>query len=245
LKLLSQSVDLSPKQKGIVSTHMGFITTLLQPYSVEFLLDSKNGFTSEIVRNKFQVMLGTKSNVRTSDEAKHLGAKQGTVGNLSQPMVPKAALAGNAALQFQDEEAFKQALSNVRNDQSETTWLLATYAAKNTIGLLGSGTGSIEDLSSLLEEANVNFGLLRVTEVIDKSVTTKFVYIKWQPEAVPYMKKADIGTKKGAIDDLFRPFHVDFQVSEKKDLSTAIVMDKVAAASGKKSNVRASSEKPL
>jgi len=104
--------------------------------------------------------------------------------------------------------------------------------------VLGSGSGTVEDMTALFEPDNVNFGLLRVTEVIDKSVTTKFVYIKWQPESVPAMKKADVSTKKGKIDDLFRPFHVDFLISNKSEISTQIVMDKVSSASGSKSHVK-------
>jgi len=237
-KLLSSShVAIPPVKKALISTHMGFITKLFQPYHVEFLLDSASEFTPDMVHHRIQTMMGTKSNVRTADEAKALKPSGPSASKSSGPSVPSAA-SNTAKIGFADEEAFKAALKDVRSDASATTWLLTSYAAKDTLSVIATGSGGVEELVGHLEDANADFGLLRVTEQIDKSVTTKFVYIKWMPDSVPYMRKADISTKKGPLDDLFRPFHVDILASDKSELSASIISDKVASASGAKNNVK-------
>jgi len=114
--------------------------------------------------------------------------------------------------------------------------MVASYIGKHTLSVIGTGSGGVEEMVEKFEESNVNFGLLRIIEVIDKSQTVKFIYVKWQPESVPPMKKAEISVKKGAIDDLFRPFHVDFLISNKSEISAQLVNDRLASVSGAKSH---------
>ncbi len=52
------------------------------------------------------------------------------------------------------------------------------------------------------------------------------------------VSKAAINVRKGDIDALFSPFHVDFFVSSSTDLTEKIIVDKVGAASGSKINVK-------
>ena len=54
--------------------------------------------------------------------------------------------------------------------------------------------------------------LSRVIEQIDKSKTVKFVYLKYQPENVPPMQKAQISVLKGAIDQLFQVCYLDWMM---------------------------------
>jgi hypothetical protein len=237
-KLLSDNVTLPPMKKALISTHMGFVSKIFQPFHVEFLLNSASEFTPDMVHNRIQTMMGTRSNVRTNDEAKALKPTGSAVAKSHGPSVASAS--STAKIGFTDEEAFKNALKGVRSDSPDSTWLLTSYSAKDTLTLIRSGAGGVEELVGALEDGNVNFGLLRVTEQIDKSITTKFVYIKWIPDSVPYMRKADVGTKKGPIDDIFRPFHVDVLASDKSELNSAAIADKVASASGAKNNVRSS-----
>jgi len=53
------------------------------------------------------------------------------------------------------------------------------------------------------------------------------------------MTKAAINVRKGEIEKAFSPFHVNLQLSNKAELTAQHITDKVAAASGQKSNVKA------
>lgn len=52
------------------------------------------------------------------------------------------------------------------------------------------------------------------------------------------MKKAKVGTHKGDIGEAFSQYHVDFTISEAREISDEIVLQKVQRYSGSKSFVK-------
>jgi len=84
-------------------------------------------------------------------------------------------------LVFADEAGAKDAIADVRNNDTPTDWVLFTYSdkAKNTLDLTGKGTGALSALKGHLDVAKMSYGLVRVTDKIDNSVTIKFVFICW------------------------------------------------------------------
>ena len=52
------------------------------------------------------------------------------------------------------------------------------------------------------------------------------------------MLKARIGTHKGAVEALFRPYHVDIVTEEIGDVTEAHLLDRISTASGTKSHVK-------
>jgi len=135
---------------------------------------------------------------------------------------------------FSDEAAAKQAFANVRSNERPENWLLLTYSdsAKNTLDLVGSGSNGIEELKSHLSDSKYSYGLLRVTDKIDNSVTVKFVFIVWCGEKVPFVKKAQITTHKGSVTELFGQAHNEVHASTQDELSESIIMSRVRDASG-------------
>jgi len=57
----------------------------------------------------------------------------------------------------------------------------------------------VEALSKSLNATSIAYGLVRLTEKIDESNTTKFVRITWVGESVPATRKALVTTHKVAI----------------------------------------------
>jgi hypothetical protein len=146
-------------------------------------------------------------------------------------------------LVFSNETEANEALSQVRSNTIETNWCLFTYAegAKNTIELVGKGNGGVEELKGRLDPAKMFYGLVRVTDKIDNSVTVKFVFIVWCGEGVPFVQKAKMTTHKGSITKLIGQFHNDINCSNTSELSDDIVMRKVRDASGTSVHVKDSS----
>lgn len=231
VKLLSD--QLPAITRAIYSTHMGFVTKLFQPYHMQFLLDEKIQLSQQSVAEQLQFNMGTRSRVLGKQEAEQKMKKNVNTYARSDLV----ATGSNDSIKFVNEDEFKQAIAEVRKDDCETTWFVAAYTARNTLSVVAKGSGDVTQLLEAVQDDFVNFGILRVTETIDKSVTTKFVYIKWQPATVPAMKKAEISTKKGLIDAIFSPYHVDFFIENKSEISTEIVANKVADASGSRVRV--------
>jgi len=137
-------------------------------------------------------------------------------------------------LVFSDDAASTGALKDVRSNSSPTNWVLFTYSSsnKNNLDLVGRGEGGVDELKSHLNESKMFYGLVRVTEKIDNSVTVKFVFIIWCGTQVPFVQKGKMTTHKGSITSLIGQFHTDINCSEFNELSEEIIMRKVHEASG-------------
>jgi len=149
-------------------------------------------------------------------------------------------------LAFSDEERAKQSFQELRSNDHPSNWILFTYSdtAKNTLDFIGSGTGGVEELKGRLEETKASYGLVRVTDKIDNSVTIKFVFIVWCGEKVPFVRKAQITTHKGSVSKLFGQYHNDIHASNLDEITESIIMGKVSDASGTAHHVKAAAVSP-
>jgi len=235
LKCMSQT--LSPVKRARYSTHRGFIVELLSPSHVEFDIGDPSEIDEKAIMAKFGKASGTYSHVTDKEES--LMARKMRTNKKVEHLVN---ISSDQEMIFVDEDAFTGALKDIRDDSNGTDWMLASYVKKNTIGLIGRGEGGLDELMDSVEEKGVNFAMLRVTETVDSSETVKFVFIKWQPAHIPSMLKAEISTKKGALDKLFTPWHVDFFIETKDEISNELVHEKVSAAAGTKDNITSGHE---
>jgi len=251
-------LGMKPLRKALISTHKGQVMTMMKPFHVNHSASDKGDLDERMIEAMIAANAGTAIHVTEKRENKSketpkpepvavtpapkknitpIGAQRVSISSNESKTNPALKAAGSTTIGFLDEESFRQAMRTFRNDKESQDWILVSYAKKDTLSLIGTGSGGVDELLTRVEDDNVNFGLVRVIDIIDKSRTVKFAYIKWQPDSVKPMKKAEIGTRKGAIDAIFAPYHVDIHVSQKKDVNQGIIMNLVMAASGSKSNV--------
>lgn len=229
VKILSDT--LPPMQKAKIATHSGFITKLLEPFHEQILLSDHQELTNALVTAKLQSIMGTKSRVLSGSEVQ--STKRPSV---HESKGPTAAIAAQL-ISYENEELFKAGIKSVRSDQNGNNWFAASLSGQTCMQILGSGDGGLTAMLASFQDDAPCFGLLRVSDQIDNSKTTKFVYVKCLPATVPPMRKARLTTLKGAIDAIFQPFHVEFFVEDKAELTDEIVADKVGSFSGSKLNV--------
>jgi len=234
LKLMTNNV--SPLLRGKVATHAGFIQSLLQPSQVSFDLLDKADFSEEVVMAKLGAYTGTRTNV-TEKKTDMFGSgravgQPSSYGKAGSNVGAGAVAAAPTTLSFTDESAFRAAIAAVRDDANPATWVVSEWAAKNTIGLLGSGEGGIDQLLEAVNDNNACFALLRVSDVYDGHTTVKFVYLQFKPNSLSPLTRGAIGTMTGAIEKLFHPYHVALEFENKGEVSHDLVMKKVQAASG-------------
>jgi len=138
------------------------------------------------------------------------------------------------SLKWIDLEGIKEAINDVRNDKTETNWVLLTYQGENTndVKLLGKGDGGIPELISYLRDEIVGYGLVRLVEKFDDSDTVKFVFIHWIGEKIHRMLRARKGTHIGAIKEILAPYHTDVEAEKLSEISEEIIVKAVARASG-------------
>jgi len=135
---------------------------------------------------------------------------------------------------LKDEQAIRDAIREVRRDDSAADWCLITYDApkSKTLQFHASGNGGLNELITHLTETVVMYGILRKTEKIDETVAVKFCFVDWRGENINRMQRANLGVHSGAIKELFHPYHVDIQPTNHGEITEAIIMQKIKNASG-------------
>jgi len=228
------SANVTGLRKAKLSTHRGFVTKVFEPYHMEIEIDSPSELTVEMVTEKIQDTMGTKSRVTQKEATVRVDRHDKAREELKKG--PAAAKESGVSIGFDDEHAFKQAIADVRSDANPTTWMMSKYVDKKVF-LLGSGQGDVSELVPLLKDDEISYGLLRVTDKIDNSTTVKFVFIAWTGSQVKPQTKALVSANKGSIEVLFEPQHVKFFSSDTKEFTVDNILDRVQTASGSKSRV--------
>ncbi|MES1917360.1 MAG: hypothetical protein MHM6MM_009093, partial [Cercozoa sp. M6MM] len=146
--------------------------------------------------------------------------------------VPRRA-SGGAALKYVDEAEFQAGVAAVHDDESPVQWFVAEYASKNTLAALATGESDVNqgEFMQYFEEQKVRFLVVRVVDVVDGYDTVKFAHVFWQPDSVRPLTKAYVGTLRGRISELFRPYTVDIFATETEDCTPQAIIDKVMSAS--------------
>ncbi|XP_063694559.1 coactosin-like protein isoform X1 [Bolinopsis microptera] len=135
-----------------------------------------------------------------------------------------------------DEEAVMAGYADVRDDESETKFLMLTYQDENTkIGVSKSGADYSEVLTDLGGEEGESlraYVYLRVVTGDEMSKRHKFVLLTWCGPSVPALKKAKMSLEKTLVKNLMRSFAVEIQASELEEMALDNIMDLVRKSGG-------------
>jgi len=234
--------SLPPAKKAHIGTLNGVIRDLFLPFAYDFDFSDASDFSPEAVQDKISGLSGTKNHSMTaaaaagSKVAHPLGAQSSPSNSGAGPSVFVAQPSGS----IQVDDALRDAIRALRSDADPTTWLVAGRGpSADSLTLLASGSGDrpVDALKAHLPAGDVSFALLRVIDQIDRSSTVKFVYVRSQPESTPALRKSAVSTKLGLYNAVFHPFSSEFFIAQPDELTQEGVQDKVAAASGSKSNI--------
>ncbi|XP_049849120.1 uncharacterized protein LOC126317493 [Schistocerca gregaria] len=230
-----------------LGTHKGFINSFLSPYHVDLSVSRREELSDSVLEDLIASVSGNKSHVLSGDRSVQGGAQpvqesvqsaQGSVRSASREVGENARSRANretVQLQFVDKNAVMDAISSVRCDTNDTNWVLVSYEGSRrsrTLRLVGFGSGGFGEFKEKLRDDAVGYGLLRLNEVIDESVTVKFVFVNWIGEEVDRMQRAYLSTHKGFVTELFSPFHVDHECTNKSEITEEILTGKIKKAAG-------------
>jgi len=237
--------------KARIGTHAGKVQEFFQPYHVSIDATQKSEITDEIIMKTIQTASGTRVHVLDDQRtaAQPPVAQQTQIRTGGSGLQPKTATVTKAVavprgneqnVKFSDEDAIRNSIKEVRNDTVDTDWCLVGYEGKkgNVLVLLGKGSGGLSELVGLLEDDMVGYGLLRKTEKFDESLTVKFVHIVFTGENINRMHRARLGTHKGEVNQLFSPYHVDFQATSTSELTDEVLQTRIGEASGTANKVK-------
>ncbi|KAL7722711.1 Coactosin [Entamoeba marina] len=141
--------------------------------------------------------------------------------------------------QIADAETVQQIISEIRNENNPTNWVLLTYESPKSQNLVlaGQGEGGVDEMKGLFTDEGIFFGLARDFDQIDDSLTVKFAFIEWIGDKSPRLQKARISMQLGAIQSFFGQYHVSHMCSHLDDISSEMILKKIKNASGSASHV--------
>ncbi|XP_003383653.1 PREDICTED: uncharacterized protein LOC100634597 [Amphimedon queenslandica] len=143
-----------------------------------------------------------------------------------------------------DVEALQQGIADVRSDSTATNWCLVNHQDGDpaVIQYLSSGSGGVPELADQLDNKQYMYALVRLTETIDMSETTKFVYITWAGTEVSFTKRGKYGVVSGSVEKHFSPYQVSLTCDTLEEVTDEYLMSKIQETSGTKNKVLDASE---
>eukprot|EP00842_Homolaphlyctis_polyrhiza_P003315 jgi/Hompol1/3985/HPOL_003426-RA len=116
------------------------------------------------------------------------------------------------------------AYEDVRNDKTETNWLLLEYLddKSDTLKVASTGKGGLAEFKSNLKEDKAAFGYLRMIVGNDElSRRAKFVLVSWCGNKVKVMRKAKLSVHLGDVKKVIQVFAIEVAATTVEDLREA------------------------
>lgn len=131
---------------------------------------------------------------------------------------------------IQDKESVLQAYFDVRNDSTETDWLILKYDGKSVV-VHDTGTG-FENFKEHFTDDDRVFGYLRITTGDEMSRRQKFVLITWAGCNVSPVKKARLSTDKSSVKEVIQTYATELFLEEHSELTEEFIRAQVKKAGG-------------
>jgi len=135
-----------------------------------------------------------------------------------------------------DDGAIEAAYAAVRSDTDETNWCLLSYAEEkrgDKLVLSATGSGGLAELKAAFDDAQAQYGYLRLEYANDKESTrVKHVLVVWIGASTPVMRKARVGFESSAVKDKMVS-HITIEVGDREaDLKEEDVVSRCRKAGG-------------
>ncbi|RYP77385.1 hypothetical protein DL771_001180 [Monosporascus sp. 5C6A] len=134
-----------------------------------------------------------------------------------------------------DAPDIKAAYDAVRSDKDATNWLLLSYAGAvgDKLVLSGTGSGGVAELASRLDEAQAQYGYVRVEYANDsESTRVKFVLVVWIGEGTRVMRKARVSIESGAVKRALAHHSFALDARDRGDLEEKDIVARLRKAGG-------------
>ncbi|KJE97130.1 hypothetical protein CAOG_07594 [Capsaspora owczarzaki ATCC 30864] len=141
-----------------------------------------------------------------------------------------------------DMAAASSVVQQIRSDTSTLNWVLFGYEGKSvdTICMLGSGSGGVEELAKLVNQDMVGYGLVKIREDAKGGLAApRFAQITWMGDNLPGARKAKVAVNKSSVSKFLGHYNLDMLVSDKAELTTANFSSKFSQATAPSGNTSA------
>ncbi|KAI0805736.1 hypothetical protein GGR55DRAFT_690441 [Xylaria sp. FL0064] len=123
----------------------------------------------------------------------------------------------------------------VRSDKDETNWLLLSYAGAvgDKLKLSGTGSGGLPELAAQLDDAQAQYGYVRVEYANDtESKRVKFALVVWIGENTKVMRKARVSFETGNVRKVLSHHSIQVDARDRGDLDEGEIVKRLRRAGG-------------
>ena len=128
----------------------------------------------------------------------------------------------------------REAYEDIRNDSTDTNWMLITYEEGNNKKwcLAGKGSGGLEEMKESIGPNFLGYGYLRVTAGDDMSKRAKFVFIKYLSKGLKMTVKAQMNLHRGDVEKVLNQISIAMEAETLDELSEEEVQARIHKAGG-------------
>jgi len=129
----------------------------------------------------------------------------------------------------------EEAYHDVRNDKTDTNWLIIDYEndRSDKLVLTQSGSGGLKELRENLQDDKASFAYARIDFANDKeSKRQKFILICWIGEKVKIMRKAKVSVHAADVKKVLRSYSIDVAAEDRNDLKEEPIIIRLRKAAG-------------
>ncbi|KAF8960330.1 ADF-like domain-containing protein [Flammula alnicola] len=133
------------------------------------------------------------------------------------------------------DPSISEAYLEVRNDKSETNWLLLDYESDRSdkLKIAQTGTGGLSELKEALDDSKASYAYVRVSYSNDKESTReKFILVVWIGPNCKVMRKAKISVHAADVKNVLRVYSIEVPAREKDDLNEDPIVVRLRKAGG-------------
>ncbi|KDR80098.1 hypothetical protein GALMADRAFT_242326 [Galerina marginata CBS 339.88] len=133
------------------------------------------------------------------------------------------------------EPSINEAYLEVRNDKSDTNWMLLDYESDRSdkLKLSQTGTGGLSELREALQDSKASYAYVRVSYSNDKESTReKFILVVWIGPNCKVMRKAKISVHSADVKSVLRVYSIEVAAREKDDLNEDPIVVRLRKAGG-------------
>ncbi|KAK2464564.1 hypothetical protein APHAL10511_003422 [Amanita phalloides] len=128
-----------------------------------------------------------------------------------------------------------QAYLDVRDDKSETNWLLLDYETdtSNKLQLTKTGAGGLAELAEQLDDSKGSYAYARVSFSNDKeSKREKFILVSWIGPKCKIMRKAKMTVHLADVKRVLHAYSIEVAAQERDDLKEDPIIKRLRKAGG-------------
>ncbi|KAL3310206.1 Coactosin-like protein [Cichlidogyrus casuarinus] len=129
-----------------------------------------------------------------------------------------------------EKEAIRAAYEDVRNDATETSWMLCGYEDSKIVHLKSGD--DVEEIKSYLEEDARLYVFYRTVTGDDLSKRAKFAFIIWCGPNVSAMNRARMSTEAAFVKDIIQSYAIEKTITDASDFDLEHLRSLMVKAGG-------------